>query len=760
MYNSSIMSFFIGGRGLKCAIGLACFFCSLFLFEVDPYSFASSENAPKQVAGETGTLSANDIVYTLEERAWVEQHPVVRVSNEFDWPPFDFVVSGTPQGYGIDLMGLLAERSGLSFEYINGYTWDELIEMFFLGQIDLVHSLSITSERQEKAFFSPPYYHSKNVLILRRDAADTNDLSDIEGKIIALPKGWSSIEFFRTYYPAVHIIEVESSRQALEYVDQGKVYATVEQESIATYFIKKFGFHDLKLSKWIDNDELQKTSSMHFMVLKKQPILFSILTKALSTLQPEDKDRLEQKWFGREGRLIGSEDVGLTPAEKIFLEDKKTITYCISPDRMPFEEHQGNQVSGMTADFLELFSERLGASFTLVPTSSWTESLARVQNGDCDILPMVNETPERDKIINFTSSYLNSSMAIITREGEGFTSGLHDFSGKRVGMPEGGFAWEYVPRDYSDVTFVRFPDVRECLLQLSSGKIDAALLSLPVATYHIRHMGLDDLKVAGHSGLQDILRVGVTKDATQLHSIMSKVVRSLPMNDIDSVYRKWVSLTFEHRVDYSLLWKILAVIGFLVALILLWNWQLMKLNRRIARAHRELEEKSKELERISITDSLTGLFNRRHIDRVLESEVNRQVRYQRHLSVILIDIDNFKQVNDSYGHQAGDLVLIKFAETLHSAVRESDVAGRWGGEEFLVICQECDLDGALVMAENLRKKLADLSFSEAGQQTASFGVGSLQPGETRDGMILRVDNALYLAKKNGKNRVEKSVAMG
>jgi len=757
VYNSRILNFLIGASGLKWAIGLVCLLCSLFLFEFDSHSFVLPDNVPPKVSGETSTLSVQDIVYTPEERAWREEHPVIRVSNEFDWPPFDFVVSGAPQGYGIDLMELLSERSGISFEYINGYTWDELIEMFFLGQIDLVHSLSITPERQEKAFFSPPYYHSKNVLILRRDAADTNNLSDLEGKIIALPKGWSSIEFFRTYYPAVHIIEVESSRQALEYVDQGKVYATVEQESIATYFIKKFGFHDLKLSKWIDNDELQKTSSMHFMVLKKQPILFSILTKALGTLQPEDKDRLEQKWFGREGRLIGSEDVGLTPAEKVFLENKKTITYCISPDRMPFEAYQGNQVSGMTADFLELFAERLGASFTMVPTGSWTESLTRIKSGDCDMLPMVNETPEREKIINFTSSYLNSSMAIITREGEGFISGLHDFSGKRVGMPEGGFAWEYVPRDYPDVTFVRFPDVRQCLLQLSSGEIDAALLSLPVATYHIRHMGLDDLKVAGHSGLQDILRVGVTKDAAQLHSIMSKVVRSLPMNDIDSVYRKWVSLTFEHRVDYSLLWKILAVIGFLVALILLWNWQLMKLNRRIARAHRELEEKSKELEHISITDSLTGLFNRRHIDTVLESEVNRQVRYQRHLSVILIDIDNFKQVNDTYGHQAGDVVLIKLAKILQSSVRESDVAGRWGGEEFLVICPECDLDGALIMAENLRKKIADLSFPEFGRQTASFGVGSLQPGESRDGLIMRVDNALYVAKKHGKDRVEKSV---
>ena len=752
--NINVIRSFSGSCLWKYVTALVCLSCCLVFSGRDARCLDSPGETPPRVAEQAHTLTNQYLDYTPEERAWRDQHPTIRVSNEFDWPPFDFVVAGKPEGFGIDLMEILSERSGLTFDYINGYTWDELLAMFSRGQIDLVHSLSVTPEREETSFFSPPYYHSKNVLILRADAADTNDLSELEGKIIALPMGWSSIQFFRTYYPAVHIVEVENSRQALEYVDQGKVYATVEQEGIAAYFIKKFGFHDLKLSKWIDNDELQKTSSMHFMVSKQQPILFSILTKTLSTLRPEDMDRLEQKWFSREGRQIGSEDVGLTPAEKKFIVEKSTIVSCISQNRMPFGAYQQNQVTGMTADFLELFSERLGISFTAVPTQSWAESLAGINNGECDILPMVSETPDRKKFIDFTSSYLNSSVAIITRETEGFISGLFDFSGKKVGIPDGEPAWELAPRDYPAISFVLFPDVEQCLLQLSSGKIDAALLSLPVATYHIRHMGLDNLKVAGYSGLQDNLRVGVRKNNTQLHSIMSKVIRSLPRKDIDLVYQKWVSLTFEHRFDYSLLWKILGVVAILLSLIIVWNHKLMKLNRAIAGAHQELEEKNKELERISITDSLTGLFNRRYIDRVLETELKRQFRYQRHLAVILIDLDNFKTVNDSHGHQAGDMILVQFGEMLKSAVRASDVAGRWGGEEFIVICPESELGGALTLAESLRKKIARDSSAEFGRQTASFGVACLRFGETKDSLIKRVDDALYVAKESGKNRVE------
>ncbi len=741
------------------AVWLFCLLCCLPILYFGSLAWAASSGQTVSVDGSSteSTISSAIVELTEEENAWLVEHPAIKVSNEFDWPPFDFAISGTPQGFGIDLMNLLSERSGLIFQYVNGYTWDELVEMFFAGELDLLHSLSMTPERAEKALFSPPYYHSKNVLILRRDVADTNDLEDLAGKIIALPKGWSSIQFFEEHFPEVHIVEVESSRQALEYVDQGKVYATVEQEGIAAYFIQKFGFHDLKLSRWIDNDELQKTSSMHFAVLKDKPELFGILSKALGTLQPEDMMRLEQKWFSREGRQIGIEDVGLTPNERDFLAKKATIRACISPDRMPFETLQQSQAIGMSADFLEIFAERLGTTFTIVPTSSSIEALAKIKEGNCDILPMATETSSRRTYIDFTSSYLSYSVAIITREKTGFIGGLHEFSGKKVGIPEGEFTWESAPKDYPAVSFVPFPAVTECLLALSSGAIDAALLSLPVATYHIRHMGLNNLKVAGYSGLQDTIRIGVRKNDPQLHSVMSKVTRALSMKDVDSVYQKWVSLTFEHQIDYSLLWKVLGGIALLLILIFGWIWQLMKLNRQIARANRELEVKSLELERISTTDALTGLANRRHIENTLDAEIRRTRRYHRDISIVLIDIDNFKRVNDSYGHQVGDTVLVKFAELLKSDIRGSDVAGRWGGEEFLVVCPETDIAAVAAQAEHLRQRISNIPFAVPGRQTASFGVASLGKGESRDDLVRRADDALYAAKNNGRNRVEKAV---
>ena len=723
----------------------ALFFC---LFTTNLW--AANEDAPPSVEPEGSAV----ITFSPEEKEYIQTHPTIRVSNEFDWPPFDFAISGSPQGFGIDLMELLSKRAGLHFEYVNGFTWDELVKMFNDGEIDVIHSLSITPERAEKAFFSPPYYHSKNVLILRRDTPDTNELSDLEHKIIALPKGWSSIQFFQKYYPGVHIIEVESSRETLEYVDQGKVFATVEQEGIARYFIKKFGFHDLKTSKWIDNDELQKTSSMHFAVLKDKPVLFNILRRALATIQPEDMARLESKWFSREGREIGSEDVGLTPSEWEYLKSRERIRFCIDPDRMPLEGFDGQKISGMTVDFLELFSERLGTVFELVPTGSWSATLDQVQDGNCDIVPMVNKTATRETFMDFTSSYLDYGMAIITGRDSHFVTGLNDFSGKIVGIPKGSFLWEIETTRFPEVSFVHFNDVEQCLMALAGGRIDGALLSLPVATYHIRSMGLSSLKVAGYSGIKDVIRIGVKKNDPQLHSIMSKLVRAMPVKDVDKIYKKWISLTFADRFDYSLLWKIGGGVVLVLILVLAWNYQLMRLNREIGRAHQELEKKSGELERLAVTDSLTGLNNRRYIQQILEKERVRHLRYQRPFSVILSDLDHFKEVNDRYGHQTGDIVLIRFAGLLKSVARESDVPGRWGGEEFLVICPESDLIGASTLAENLRKSFSELDFPTAGQRTASFGVACFRDDESVESLLHRADTALYAAKEKGRNRVE------
>ena len=692
--------------------------------------------------------------YTAEEQAFIDTRPSITVANEFDWPPFDFIADGRPAGFGIDLMDLLARKSGLSISYVNGYTWEELLEMFFSGGIDVLHSLSLTPERQKKAFFSSPYYHSKNVLIFRSDTQDIQTLDDLEQKIIALPKGWSSIEFFKTHYPDVHIIEVESSRQALEYVDQGKVSATMEQEGIATYFIKKFGFTDLELSGWLKNEILQKTSSMHFAVVKTNPILFSILDKALASVTLSEMELLKEKWFSRSGRQIGQADVGLTPEEHSWLKNKNQIRVCILPDRMPFSAIQGNQVVGMTSDFLEIFQEKLKISFQFNLAQSLTDALYQVETGDCDIIPMISKTLARKVQLDFTSAFMDYNVVIISREDYPFISGIPGLKSKKTGMVVAGNIVEKVMEKYPTLKYIPVKTIEECLIDVSTGQLDAAILSLPVASHYIRETGLTNLKVAGHSSIKEDLRIGVQTQNHHLHSIMSKVVRSLNHQELDMIYQKWLGSELEHKPDYTLLWKFMSIAGIILVLVVGWNRKLSRLNKEIAIAHEKLTEKTVELEYISITDSLTGIFNRRHIESVFEMEIKRCVRHGRDLSIIILDIDFFKTVNDTFGHQAGDNVLKQFSGLVKQKIRATDILGRWGGEEFFIVCPEINLKNAGHLAHTLCRSIEAEDFGKPGAQTASFGVTSFKNGDDTQVMISRADKALYLAKSNGRNRVE------
>lgn len=153
------------------------------------------------------------------------------------------------------------------------------------------------------------------------------------------------------------------------------------------------------------------------------------------------------------------------------------------------------------------------------------------------------------------------------------------------------------------------------------------------------------------------------------------------------------------------------------------------------------------------TDSLTGLMNRASLDKILEDEIQRSLRYSYPLSAILIDIDHFKEVNDTYGHQSGDIILKEFSKILSANIREVDTIGRWGGEEFLIISPHTDEEGALVIAENLRCRIEEYSFSIVGKKTASFGVAQYDASSIVENLFHQLDKALYHAKNEGRNQV-------
>jgi diguanylate cyclase (GGDEF)-like protein len=185
--------------------------------------------------------------------------------------------------------------------------------------------------------------------------------------------------------------------------------------------------------------------------------------------------------------------------------------------------------------------------------------------------------------------------------------------------------------------------------------------------------------------------------------------------------------------------------------------------KRILELERSLRKANEEIRQLSITDPLTGAYNRGYLNDHLPQELKRTLRYGRSLSLMLCDIDHFKRVNDTYGHQAGDMVLKDFSRCLMGCIRKDlDWVARYGGEEFLIVLPETDLSGASLVGERIRKTIEAAQIDLRGKPirvTASFGVTSIESIDTEaddlcDDLIKRADDMLYLAKSEGRNRVK------
>jgi polar amino acid transport system substrate-binding protein len=186
--------------------------------------------------------------------------------------------------------------------------------------------------------------------------------------------------------------------------------------------------------------------------------------------------------------------------------------------------------------------------------------------------------------------------------------------------------------------------------------------------------------------------------------------------------------------------------------------QLQELNehleQRVEERTHELNISLRQLSLLASTDHLTKIINRMKFNILLEQKIKEDKRSKAPLSIVFFDIDNFKRVNDTYGHFTGDEVLILFAKVISDNIREEDIFSRWGGEEFIAIFDNCNGENAIHHAEKLRKIISETSFPKVQEPiTCSIGVTEINETDDCDTVLLRVDQALYKAKEEGRNRV-------
>jgi len=432
--------------------------------------------------------------------------------------------------------------------------------------------------------------------------------------------------------------------------------------------------------------------------------------------------------------------ITLSTAEKEYLLRKKRITMCVDPEWYPFEAIREGKHIGIAADVMKNFEHILGVPLTMVPTTSWDESVQYAKMRKCDIYSLASSTPERRTYMEFTAPYISLPIVMATTMDKPFTEDITTLTDKRLGAVKGYAITEKLKSQYPYLHVVEVESITDGLSRVEKGDLYGYIDNLMTTSSYIQKEYTGILKVSSRLDDKVDLAVGTRNDEPQLHAIFEKLVQGNEPT-MQEIYNRWVS-TVEEVPWINRPMALKATLALLIVMTaFMWRYYILK------RYNTRLFE-------LSRTDKLTALFNRLTIDQKLAEEQKKVNRYERYsCSVMLIDVDLFKGVNDTYGHQTGDDVLRKLADILKKSVRETDVVGRWGGEEFIIILPHTEEKQGMAVAEHLRKKVEEYPFDLAVPVTISVGVGMYQPTDTVHECISRIDTALYEAKNSGRNRV-------
>jgi len=452
----------------------------------------------------------------------------------------------------------------------------------------------------------------------------------------------------------------------------------------------------------------------------------------------------------------------LSAEEQAFLAQHPVLRVGVDNDWFPFDfiDDQG-QHAGVAADFLARVAAHLGVHLEIVGDRPWADILDLMRGRELDMLAMASLTTERSEYALFSRPYIHSPMVIITRNDVDFLPSVAALGQRPVATVAGYASHEWLTRNHPELNHLEVTGTVEGLRRVASGELFALIDNLAVVTFLMRRYGLTNLKVSGKLPPSFDLSIAVRDDWPILFDLVQKALDAIPTEERAAIYERWIGPEIASPRDYS---KILPFTGGLLLVLAVlsgYSWRLhsyrvtlQRTNERLVAAEDQLRKQNDILSRLSVTDALTGSFNRYKLDQALTDKISLAQRYQRPLSIILFDLDLFKLVNDSFGHQTGDEILRQFSECVMQKIRQSDIFGRWGGEEFMLISPETTLHDAVCLAEKIRERIALMPTPAEGLRlTVSAGVVEWQPGESRSELVQRCDMQLYAAKREGRNRV-------
>ncbi len=421
-----------------------------------------------------------------------------------------------------------------------------------------------------------------------------------------------------------------------------------------------------------------------------------------------------------------------------------------------------NKTQGFAIDVFSVIAERAGISFQFKDEKGRAMIAQALSQGEGDIVLDIGNHKDVIQWLDFTSSIVKIPMSIFVRDDASNLNSINDIEKQKVAVVGGrNLTRQYIPSDLlADLNIEEFDAPEVAFYALITGKVDALIYFDPVVWNIAINLQLaDKIRLLTPAITELSFSIGVRKQHQHLIQKLELAKQSLMGSErYKAIFDKW----FKHDLPFwnmnSVFWTMSVIIVFILLAFQWFRSQELEavnesLQQQIDDATIQLSENNAYLMDLTVTDTLTGINNRRAFENSLTELIQRSKRYNEEFSMLIFDIDDFKKLNDQYGHDMGDRVLVELVDRVTEVVRDVDTLCRWGGEEFTILMPQTNRQGALKMAERCRGAVADEVFDDLGSVTISLGGTSYLPNDNERKLFKRADDALYEAKSQGKNCV-------
>ena len=651
--------------------------------------------------------------------------------------------NGNYSGYFVDYLREISQYTGWEYEFIQ-MNYSACLKSLNDRNIDLVCGVDYSSFRTSTLDFSAQpavTTHYELYALKDNDTYYYNDYADFDGMSIGVLASCNHLDALDDYAAAHHFSfekqyfgNTAQLEKALEDNTVDAIYATNVSHPSEKKILASLPSFPLYFVTFKGNPIMEDLNSAQAVILDVNPNF----DHDLYTTYQQD---------------IRNYRCEFTRDELDYLSTAPEITVTCDPSKAPIEFYNENTqtVSGIAADVLDLVSQYTGLHFRYIKSDSFSDALSKLQSHEIDILTaLAHDYAWSEQNQAFLSTpYLNSSIVVVrnnkTKSHERNIVALpHSFNltNSILDNPE---------YDTEDVVY--YDTIEECFQAVLSGSADCTYANSYNSSYLLSQVKYRNLSSTTLTAMTEDVSFGLSDQCDpRLLSIINKGLACISSEQLDSIILQNCS----YKEDPSLLTLVYAYPRISIAIILAVSMTLLSLLLGILLIH---SRKTKEIRIMSETDALTGLYNRRaaedHITRQMQED-GRNPGCVRPL--ISIDLDKFKQVNDTYGHLEGDALLIAVADTLRTSVRSSDIVGRIGGDEFIVyLGNVTDKKDAEAVADKLCTAIRSLSTlkPEWSEISASIGISFADRAEIEmEELYIAADKAMYSSKGNGRNQYQ------